>query len=395
MVDSKMALPEHLQDFSKPMEIIGCDVEALYPSLDIDVVCDTVYQEILDTEVTWGDIDYLEGCRYIALNWDRAQCRNSGLRRVLPVRRSKNGTRPGVAGPGPMGLEIHDQEQWVFPAVVLTEEEKRLIIATVVKIACRTLFKNHLYEFGGKIFKQREGGPIGLRATCAVARLVMCIWDRLWKNRLEHLGIRTELEVRYMDDGRVAMHPIRNGWRWTDEGLQFCQAWATEDLDLSPTEVTSRIMLGTMNGVVKGINFTVETRLDFDGHWLPTLDIKLAVTPTNRIKFKYYEKEVATNTVLHKKTAMEENQKAQILAQEMVRRMLNTNDMVDKKTRLEVVDNMAKKMRTSGYSVKQTRKIISNGLINYEAKKTRCRVEGKPLYRTAKTSIANRYKKNW
>ena len=155
MVDSKMALPEHLQDFSKPMEIIGCDVEALYPSLDIDVVCDTVYQEILDTEVTWGDIDYLEGCRYIALNWDRAQCRNSGLRRVLPVRRSKNGTRPGVAGPGPMGLEIHDQEQWVFPAVVLTEEEKRLI--TVVKIACRTLFKNHLYEFGGKIFKQREG----------------------------------------------------------------------------------------------------------------------------------------------------------------------------------------------------------------------------------------------
>ena len=104
---------------------------------------------------------------------------------------------------------------------------------------------------------------------------------------------------------------------------------------------------------------------------------------------------MATNTVLHKKTAMEENQKAQILAQEMVRRMLNTNDMVDKKTRLEVVDNMAKKMRTSGYSVKQTRKIISNGLINYEAKKTRCRVEGKPLYRTAKTSIANRYKKNW
>ena len=52
--------------------------------------------------------------------------------------------------------------------------------------------------------------------------------------------------------------------------------------------------------------------------------------------------------------------------------MLNTNDMVDKKTRLEVVDNMAKNMRTSGYSVKQTRKIISNGSKNYEAKKTRC-----------------------
>ena len=71
-------------------------------------------------------------------------------------------------------MEIHDQEQWKFPAVKLTDEEKKLVVATVTKIACEQLFQNHLYEFGGKVFRQKKGGPTGLRATCALARLVMC-----------------------------------------------------------------------------------------------------------------------------------------------------------------------------------------------------------------------------
>ena len=82
-----------------------------------------------------------------------------------------------------MGLEIHDQEQWRFPAVQLTDHEKQMVVATVVRIACEHLFKNHLYEFGRHTYRQRKGGPIGLRATCAIARLVMCVWDKLWSQK--------------------------------------------------------------------------------------------------------------------------------------------------------------------------------------------------------------------
>ena len=78
-----------------------------------------------------------------------------------------------------------------------------MVVATVVKIACEHLFKNHLYEFGGKIFRQKMGGPIGLRATCAIARLVMCIWDKLWTEKIAKMGITTNLKSRYMDDGRM------------------------------------------------------------------------------------------------------------------------------------------------------------------------------------------------
>ena len=36
------------------------------------------------------------------------------------------------------------------------------------------------YTFGGRIFHQAEGGQKGLRETCAVARLIMQLFDRHW-----------------------------------------------------------------------------------------------------------------------------------------------------------------------------------------------------------------------
>ena len=75
-----------------------------------------------------------------------------------------------------MAPEVGHQQQWVLPPRVrLTAREKRMIIARVMKIAVLVLLRTHVYEFGGKFFLQKKGGPIGLRSTCAIARIVM-LW---------------------------------------------------------------------------------------------------------------------------------------------------------------------------------------------------------------------------
>ena len=79
----------------------------------------------------------------------------------------------------------------------------------MVRIAIELLFSTHLYTFGGKIFKQKEGGPIGLRATCAVARLIMNMWGKKWLSLMKELNLDIEEYVRYMDDGWVFIHSIR------------------------------------------------------------------------------------------------------------------------------------------------------------------------------------------
>ena len=80
---------------------------------------------IIKSEIVWTDIDYLEAARFVALNWSGDKCRRSKLSRILPTRRCKTGPRPGVRGVGPMGAARGDQDQWVFPPVVLTTEERR------------------------------------------------------------------------------------------------------------------------------------------------------------------------------------------------------------------------------------------------------------------------------
>ena len=60
----------------------------------------------------------------------------------------------------------------------MSKLEKRKILATVIKIAVETMFNTHIYCFDSTYYLQMKGGPIGLRATCAVARLAMVDWDR-------------------------------------------------------------------------------------------------------------------------------------------------------------------------------------------------------------------------
>ena len=155
----------------------------------------------------------MEGCKYIALTSTAQECRLGPLRRVLPRRRFVPGTRPGITGEDPLGRESGGQDQLEFPPLKngLTELEKRLVMAKVMKTAVLALFKTHTYSFGEKFFLQMKGGPIGLRSTCCIARLVMLWWDDQLTVALEKMSIKMIAGARYMDDIRLWLHAIRLG----------------------------------------------------------------------------------------------------------------------------------------------------------------------------------------
>ena len=243
LIDSVEANPEDLHNFSLPMVLIGSDVASLYPSLDAAKVAELVYEAVMRSELKWTNLDYVEATRYLAMNWSEEQCNRSKLRRVLPTRRSKQGTRPGVRGTGPQGPDRGDQDMWKWrPNINLRGAEKKEIVARVVQVAVEVMFRTHVYTFGGVFYRQTSGGPIGLRSTCAVARLVMKIWDDKWLARLSELMVKIEEAMRYMDDGRAALYRFRNGWRWCMGRIKYCKRWEEEDKDLSGIEITKRIL---------------------------------------------------------------------------------------------------------------------------------------------------------
>ena len=72
---------------------------------------ENVREAVIKSNVVFEEFDFMEGARYLALNWSADECRNSRLRRVLPTRRKRKGTRPGMKGEGPKGKTKGDQEQ--------------------------------------------------------------------------------------------------------------------------------------------------------------------------------------------------------------------------------------------------------------------------------------------
>ena len=78
--------------------------------------------------------------------------------------------------------------------------ERQLVMAKVMKTAVLAIFKCHTYSLDQKFYVQLKGGPIGLRSSCFVARLVMLWWDDKLFEAIEKMNLSTVAGARYMDD---------------------------------------------------------------------------------------------------------------------------------------------------------------------------------------------------
>ena len=88
------------------------------------------------------------------------------------------------------------------------------MIGKVVEVAIKTTFGNHIYLFHNKLFKQLKGGPIGLRLTGVVARIVMDQWARRFREVLENNQVTVHLFRKYVDDVNLAISRIATGMKW-------------------------------------------------------------------------------------------------------------------------------------------------------------------------------------
>ena len=81
-------------------------------------------------------------------------------------------------------------------------------------MAIRTTFGNHIYLYRNTLYRQMRGGPIGLRLTGVVARIVMDHWAKLFLSTLACNGIKVYLFKKYVDDVNLALSLARPGLRW-------------------------------------------------------------------------------------------------------------------------------------------------------------------------------------
>ena len=69
---------------------------------------------------------------------------------------------------------------------------------------------------------------------------------------------------------------------------------------------------------------------------------------------------------------MGENQRTQILVQEVIRRLGNTKEDMGAEVIKDILDRFSQKLVNSGHNEEQTRRIILAGIKGGEGRKTRC-----------------------
>ena len=158
---------------------------------------------------------------YIQSNKSLIKTISKNIRKYAPIRKSNKGTTPGMASEGLKIEQGSEDKQWHFIRKNPSEEEIKEMIGTVTEIAIMILWQTYCYDFGGKTYMQREGGPIGQRPTMAASRLVMQDFFEKYHNILVSSGLRTFLMKVHVDDGRQVTSKLPKGMRYNEEEEKF------------------------------------------------------------------------------------------------------------------------------------------------------------------------------
>ena len=67
----------------------------------------------------------------------------------------------------------NNDEMWKFTRFQLTPDAKRKLLAKGLELAVKVMYNTHLYTFGGKVYHQQSGAPIGERGSVGTCRIIL------------------------------------------------------------------------------------------------------------------------------------------------------------------------------------------------------------------------------
>ena len=317
---------------------------------------------------------------------------------LLPSRKSGRDTKLKMSA---VKQDWNPQDKFVFQNQIISRSDKINLIARVIEIATRALFQNHAYKFGDEYFHQISGGSIGDRWTGAAAEVVMMDWSKKYQNILENSGIEVLLLSGYVDDGRQLSTSLPMGSRFNPTTRKFEiteQAEAEDKINKINGESTNQRMaktcLSAMNSINSDLEFTVESPEDFENEQLPTLDFKIWQEQDNTINHCYYQKPVKTPYVIMARSSMATQQKIQILANELTRRISNINMKNSTQEQYnQVVNQFTQELKNSEYQHRTAREIVISGIRGLKTRIFRRESKKQEFYREAHKTAGVRARK--
>ena len=355
-----------LQNFSEKPILVGADVSALYPSLKKEVAGEMIYRATVQCDIKFSGINFDHLSVYLFLVLGAGIMSKCGLGRVIPTRRSKTNARSLLSPTN------RDQNEWITKPHEYTQDVKKRMMGRMLQILTIVLMSSSCYSFGGKIYRQKEGAGIGERGSACIARTVMSLWDKIWAAAQSRAGLVSPLFIRYVDDIRIYMHPINQGWKWTGICWEYDKKYYD---DLTYEERTKQNVLQSLNGLLEGIILTVESASDFSNGMLPTLDFQTRVRSDGEVEHLHYTKPMASGLVIQYGTALGQQTIFASLRQDLIRRLSHISDHFGIKEQKALIENFTQSLANSGHSYSFTKSVILQALTRYKCMKLRSNLD--------------------
>ena len=246
------------------------------------------------------------------------------------------------------------------------------------------VMQNHVYAFNNKIYKQADGGPIGLELSGALGSAFMLLWDRKFLSTLEKAARNIKWDLyfmmRYVDDSNSVTDVMPAGARFENGRIRIKPEHVDEDLQIKPDLRTAQVVKQVANSIFPFIKMQVDCPSMNDNNLVPILDLQVGVRE-NKIVFQHYRKPCASFFVAHADSAMPYRTKYITLVQEVVRTIRNTSRNLPEEVRNNALSELSFRMKESGYNAAVRYKVLQDGVKTFEKQLQRDQNGECPLYR--------------
>ena len=362
----------------KEVKVMSLDVKALYPSLRINEVMPILEDLIItvqsEQKFTIENIDWKELGKYLAITMTRNEQEINGITSALPRRTVGDKTRGRKPGPAYWDSDLIDRgdgikiDKWKEPGEP-TDEQKHKMVAHMVSQAVKVSMSNHMYRFGGKTYKQTDGGPIGDELSQAVARMVMIWWDKQFMKLCKELKIKVLFFKRYVDDTNLVVIPVHPGTRYVDNTLVEVPEMKDIDIQMGSDKATGRLMKSIADSITPMLIFEEDVCSNHLDNRIPILDLKVwpQVTENHvQIKHTFYMKPMANKATLKAGTAYPKSKLKAIMVNEVLRRLRNCSPDSSWKEKGIHITNFMNSMKCSGHSEKFRSIVVDMAVKRYK-----------------------------
>ena len=165
------------------ISIMSMDAEALYPSLDMEDMLQSVWNLVMNTDISFCNIDIRYMAKYLYIMYSREVLVKCKIVSCIPKRQTEiDGTaktKPTIAYLDSdyyyktVNGERVKTYKWNWDRVRNPSElQKRKMIALTLIMSKKTVLSNYLYCFHKQLCRQSKGGPIGENITNVPAEMV-------------------------------------------------------------------------------------------------------------------------------------------------------------------------------------------------------------------------------